>query len=114
MFHKTGRLKARETARYVAIMDDGGRWYYELSPKGAVLPPAPPVARTSHPLPVPQITMSSPTPPPDPVSQHDRRHRRARGTCEFVGILDLDRLRPKSFPYSIQALLNPVPRAVVA
>jgi hypothetical protein len=110
MFHKAGRLKARETARYVAIMDDGGTWYYELSPKGAALPPAPPVARTIHPLPVPHITVS----PPYPVTQHDRRHRRARGTCEFVGILDLDRLRPKSFPYSIQALLNPVPRAVVA
>jgi hypothetical protein len=110
MFHKTGKLKARELARYVAINDDGTQYYFELNAKGdLILPSDPPVPRVAR-VPFPQIGL----PRPASVSEDEPREpKRGRGTCEFLGILDVDRLKP-SLAFSIAALLNPRPKPLVS
>jgi hypothetical protein len=106
--HRVGKLKPRETARFVAITEDGRHIFLELGPKGELVTPEsyaineffrPPTPRL--PLPVPILT------PPEAAESALRVPRQG---SEFLGILNVNKLQRVG--YSIRDLLNP-PKPVV-
>jgi hypothetical protein len=109
MIHKIGRLKTREIVRFIALNDDGMTYYFELSPKGNIVgAPSPPIPRRPHqPSSQPVIPNFGP-----PRRQERQPTRRGQGNIEFLGLLDVEKLNP-TFPFSISAILNPLPKPLV-
>jgi hypothetical protein len=106
--HRVGKLKPRDTARFVAITEDNRHIFLELGPKGELVAPEshttdqffrPPTPRRA--LPVPILT---------PPETGESALRVPRPGYEFMGILNVDKLQRVG--YSIRDLLNP-PKPVV-
>jgi hypothetical protein len=107
--HRVGKLKPRETARFVAITEDNRHIFLELGPKGELVVPEchtielffrPPAPR--RPLPVPILA---------PPETGESALKVPRPGYEFMGILNIDKLQRVG--YSIRDLLNPAKPVVV-